>query len=418
MDNNYQKQNDSVNPEQFPYNIENNNFGPNNINNNNPYLYGQNTNNGNYQQNNMPNNFYNPQNTFQQQPNGFPNNIQQPFNRQYADPPKKKTSAGMYIILIAVIVFFAVIIVAMSTIMKAMVSKNNKNTGNDTRDNITLSENDDERKTENSEKDSEKDDDETPTETVNTTVAETEPVPKVVTVTVIVEVPAEPEPVPVQNYTDIYDSGFYGYIATKKDPLNVRFEPSKNAKVVTSIPKGTSVYVYYTSESDWYYTTYNGKSGFISADYVTAGEEIVLAEPEVHYGIVTTNKDPLNLREEPNSDSKILTTIPKGTGIYFRKTNLAGWYWASYNEKSGYVSSDHITISQPPAHNTLSSTAIIATKSDPLNLRETASKNGKIITTIPKGTTVDVIEYGSEWTYISWGQYSGYASTDYLSFGQ
>lgn len=339
MDNNYQKQNDSVNPEQFPYNTENNNFNPNNINNNNPYLYGQNTNNGNYQQNNMPNNFYNPQNNFQQQPNGFPNNIQQPFNRQYADPPKKKTSAGMYIILIAVIVFFAVIIVAMSTIMKAMVNKNNKNTDNDLKGNMTLSENDDERKTENSEKDSEKDDDKKSTETVNTTVAETEPVPEVVTVTVIVEVPAEPEPVPVQNYTDIYDFGFYGCIMTQKDPLNVRSEPSKSAKVVTSIPKGTSVYVYYTSEYDWYYTTYDGKSGFVSADYVT-----------------TEQYHPM--------------------------------------------------------------TAVIATKSDPLNLRETASKSGKIITTIPKGTTVNVIEYGDDWCYISWGQYYGYASTDYLAFGQ
>ncbi len=341
------------NHNQNPFNADNNNswqFSQNNPNpNNNPDIYGQNTNNGFYQQNNvpnMPNNQYNP---FYQQPN----NINQPYNRQYADPPKKKTPAKMYILLIAVIVFFAVIIVAMSTIMKAMVEKNNKH--DDMRGNITLSKNDDE--------DSDDEDTENETEESYEEVPETSPddeempvtspaeeeEPEVVTVTVIVEVPAEPEPehydppAAAQNYTQVYDTGFYGYITTQKDPLNMRSEPSKNAKVLTEIPKDTYIYVNDTSEYGWYYTTYNGQSGYVSADYVTAGS--------------------------------------------------------------------------PPVYESyIPSTAVIATEQDALNLRQSASTNGTVITGIPKGSTVTIVEFGYDWCYVSWGGYTGYVSTQYLSY--
>ncbi len=313
--------------------------------NNQPFFDYNNTNNNNYQQNPyQPNQNIYPQQPPQPQPD---------YNRQYADPPKKKTSSGMYIILIAVIVFFAVIIVAMSTIMKAMVNKKNNNNDN-LRGNTTLSDSTDD-DDEDSEDETEDSDSEEMLTTTNPVMAEevtevTEPIetePEVVTVTVIVEVPAEPEPEhydpPVQNQTYVYDTGFYGYITTQKDPLNVRSEPSKSSKVLTSIPKGEYVYVYDTSEYGWYYTTYNGKSGYVSADYVTAGQ---------------------------------------------------------YSVYDSYTPS----------------TAVVATKQDVLNLRKSASTNGTIITGIPKGSTVTIVEYGYDWCYVSWGGYTGYVSTDYLSF--
>lgn len=315
--------------------------------NNQPFFDYNNTNNNNYQQN--P---YQPQqNTYQPQP---PPQPQPNYNRQYAEPPKKKTSAGMYIMLIAVIVFFAVIIVAMSTIMKAMVNKNNKNKDNDNlRGNTTLS---DSAGDESSDEEDETEESEEMLTTTTPVMAEevtevtapaVETEPETVTVTVIVEVPAEPEPEhydpPVQNQTYVYDTGFYGYITTKKDPLNVRSEPSKSSKVLTTIPKGEYVYVYDTSEYGWYYTTYNGKSGYVSADYVTAGQAPV---------------------------------------------------YESY----------------------IPSTAVVATKQDVLNLRQSASTNGTIITGIPKGSTVTIIDFGYDWCYVSWGGYTGYVSTQYLSY--
>lgn len=357
-----------------------------------------------------------PQQPFMQQPqfSNIPQNPQQPYNRQYAEQPKKKSSTGMIIILIAVIIFFAVVIVSMSTIMKAMLDKGNTKPNTD-RDNEIVAEKDD-------------DDDEKTTTTAKTTETETETattevtakpqtvteapvqdIPETVTAVVEVEKPKTTKPVDnsfsytVNHYSlPIYDKpsydghvtgritdrgthtiveqsdhwgrlkeggwidfstaetiGYlndagYAYITTQKDPLNVRYTPSKNSKVLTSIPKGTQVYVYETAESDWYYTTYNGVSGFISADYISFGQQ-----QQVY-------------------------------NVYYGSLDSLG-------------------------HNGVWAT--IATQSDPLNLRSSPSTSAGIITAIPKGTSVYVnYDYDSNWCYVTWGQYSGYVSSQFLAF--
>lgn len=336
MDNNNNKiPYDDGNSQQFPENtfIPNNNPENTFIPNNNPDMYGQNVNNGFYQQDNMqnfPNNQFNP---YQQ-----PNNINQPYIRQYAEAPKKKTPAKIYIILIAVIIFFAVVIVAMSIIMKMMVEKKN----DDLKGGVTLSESSYEEEEEEDTEDDEEyieDDEEYIDEEPETFPEEEEEEEEPEVVTVVIE-----NNEPVYNDPVIVDSGEF-------------------------------------------------------------------------YGVVTTQKDPLNVREKPDTNSKILTYIPKGTGLYFWETNYSDWYWVSYGGTSGYVSSAYVSPSQGYAYESYTpSTAIVATEKDPLNLRKSASTSGAIITAIPKGSTVTIIEYGYEWCYVSWGGYTGYASTEYLSF--
>ena len=47
----------------------------------------------------------------------------------------------------------------------------------------------------------------------------------------------------------------------------------------------------------------------------------------------------LNLRDQPSTSGKILTTIPKGkTVTILSEKNANGWYKVSYNGKTGYVS--------------------------------------------------------------------------------
>lgn len=328
--------------------------------NNQTFFDYNNTNNNNYQQQNPYQ-----QTQYPQQPQYQPQPPQNNFNRQYADQPKKKTPTGMYILLIAVIIFFAVIIVAMSTIMKAIVNKNDKNKDNDNlRGNVTLSESaEDEESEEDTEEETETELSEEITKTNSVQIAEISEEPVVTeaeperepeTVTVIVEVPVEPEPEPEYhespaNTSDsvniYYDYWNYGTISTQKDPLNLRSSPSKSAKILTSIPKGTRILFYSTSDPDWFYTTYNNQSGYISSDYIAL--------------------DPLDYG-----------------------------YYDSY----------------------IPSTAVVSTKQDVLNLRQSASTNGTIITGIPKGSTVTIVEFGYDWCYVSWGGYTGYVSTQYLSY--
>lgn len=548
MDNNNQFGNNNSNPPEkqndgnngsplYNFDISGNPFIRNNpqtgtnVNNYQPYI--QNIPNKNYSNNN----YVPPQNSYNE-----------PFNRQYADAPVKKSSKGIYIVLIGVIICFAVIICLMFTLMGSMIDGGNKKSDS-TDNNLFVSE-----VTSTGEPDIQ-----TGTMEVRQTAVPavtTEIAPEVVTVTVIVTVT---EPVKQESSFQPYnykvnnvglvvyanagfdskpidyisDRGTYtivdqyqnwgklesggwinfdvasesggvtylgmGEVVTKKDPLNMRSAPDSDAKIITSIPKGTSVGVYESEFPDWYYVDYNGKSGFVSTKYISFDNfHITTIIDDCGYGTVATKKDPLNLRSEASENSSILTTIPKGTSIKLYSTIYDGWYSTSYNGKNGYVKAEYISFSDSsstpsatydtnileyygpgvvatekdplnvrsepstnasvvttiPRHTTIdlymttydgwyytiyngksgyvssqyisnvvpaddvqiSSTAYINTKSDPLNLRKSASTSGAVITTIPKGTAVTVIEYGDSWCYVEWNGYKGYASTDYLLF--
>lgn len=223
--------------------------------------------------------------------------------------------------------------------------------------------------------------------------------------------------------TSIGNSIGYGYINTKSDPLTMRASATTDSKQLTTIPKNTSLEFYSTSDPDWYYTTYNGKSGFVKAEYIAMGNpsETVSVEGFYGYGVIDTEKDPLNLRSEPSTNASVVTTIPKGTNVELYTTSKRNWYYTTYNGKSGYVSSDYIFMNQIDYGDiiygdSMGSTATISTKGDVLNLRDSASSDGSIITSIPNGTTITVIEYGSDWCYIEYNGTRGYASTQYLSF--
>ncbi|MDE5861960.1 MAG: SH3 domain-containing protein [Ruminococcus sp.] len=318
---------------------------------------------GNYQQqyiqnpNNMYNNNYNnPYNNYQNNMN--PQNRYIPNNMGYAPPPPVKSgnSRLIYVILIAVIIFFAVIIVLMSTSIRAMFNKDNNQPEGNVQTNIITAEAQ-QKTTQEQITEAPTTEEQTTTTTTTrqtTTTTTTVPVPETVTVTVIVEVEKEvikevPVETPVHNNsTTVYENTYYGYVSTNKDPLNIRSGAGQSYKVLGSIPKGTYINVQTTSDSNWYYTTYNGVSGYVSADYVTLAM----------YGY---------------SD-------------YYYDTDYSGTY------------------------------ATINTKSDPLNLRASASTSGSIITAIPKGSSVYVSEYGDTWCYVTWGNYSGYVATQYLAF--
>ena len=60
--------------------------------------------------------------------------------------------------------------------------------------------------------------------------------------------------------------------------------------------------------------------------------------------------------------------------------------------------------------------AKVATKSDPLMIRNSANRSSKIIGKIPKGSKAEVIKKGSTWTKVKYKSVTGYSATRYLKF--
>ena len=67
----------------------------------------------------------------------------------------------------------------------------------------------------------------------------------------------------------MHTAKYKGIVATKSSPLNIRLQPSTNAKTCSFSPlkKGTEVGVCYKT-GDWYLIKYNGKFGYAYASYI------------------------------------------------------------------------------------------------------------------------------------------------------
>lgn len=73
------------------------------------------------------------------------------------------------------------------------------------------------------------------------------------------------------------DRLFGAYVDTQGDGLNLRNEPFPTADIIATIPDKTQIDIYSCGKAGWYCTSYNGKSGYVSADYV---KEIQDYEPQ------------------------------------------------------------------------------------------------------------------------------------------
>ena len=155
--------------------------------------------------------------------------------------------------------------------------------------------------------------------------------------------PSQPSP---QPSTGKFKVGNYnGYVVTT-DSLNVRSQRNGGSTLLTTIPKGTKVYVRYVMYQDnsatpkgalWGGVEYNGKTGFINLNYVQP-----TSAPVVNTSFtVKINTAVLNVRREPNASSAITTQVRSGQVFtiveerngWGRLLSGAGWIKLSYTKK-------------------------------------------------------------------------------------
>lgn len=133
----------------------------------------------------------------------------------------------------------------------------------------------------------------------------------------------------------------YGTVNTVKDPLNVRKQPSVDSEKIGSVLKGTTITI--IGETDeWYEIIYGDQVGYVSKLYIVLENETRLEVAVT--GVVITKDDPLNVREQPNANSKILGTVPKG-GTVSIISNDGEWYEIKYGSGNGYVSKKYVSLS-------------------------------------------------------------------------
>ncbi len=126
--------------------------------------------------------------------------------------------------------------------------------------------------------------------------------------------------------------------------LNVRETPSTSGKLVGKMPKDSACEVLETADG-WAHIKSGEVEGYVSLDYLLTGPDAKLRAMELVRKVVVVNVDGLNVRDQPGTDSAVLTQVPQGEELEYVET-LDGWIMVSIDGENAYVSADYVTVEE------------------------------------------------------------------------
>lgn len=141
--------------------------------------------------------------------------------------------------------------------------------------------------------------------------------------------------------------------------------------------------------------------------------------------VVSIPSSYLNLRFEASDTSQVITKIPSGATVRVTKKGDT-WCGVYYNGFAGYAMTRYLSFTNAPsatatpqpaptqAPASSGTYAKVTTSSGSLNLR--ATKNGRVLRTIPQNAVIQILERGSEWCKTTYGSYTGFVKTEFLTF--
>jgi len=189
--------------------------------------------------------------------------------------------------------------------------------------------------------------------------------------------------------------------------LNVRSGAGTTYGIIGSVVKGQTLSVMSKSGS-WYKINYNGRTGYVSSDYVQASGT---ATPSAESTTYTVTASTLNVRSGAGTNYAAIGSVTKGQTLSVMSKS-GSWYKINYNGRTGYVSSDYVQSSgttTPPAE----STTYIVTAST-LNVRSGAGTSYASIGSVTKGQKLSVVSKSGDWYKINYNGRTGYVSSDYV----
>lgn len=204
------------------------------------------------------------------------------------------------------------------------------------------------------------------------------------------------------------------YVNTNTRGLNLRAEP--NGTVLGSYPRGTAVTVLSTN-GGWSKVSVGEKTGYMYSHWLSASKPSVNAGSTSSIGsaVVANPKDTqvLFLRSEPSVSSQSLGYYRNGKSVTLLE-KLDGWYKVKVDGKTGYMMAKFLDVTTQ-SHSG-SATVINPNGNSYVNFRSGASLNASVLSTIPVGTKITVLEKTTDWTKTEIDGKTGYISTWFLKF--
>ena len=190
-----------------------------------------------------------------------------------------------------------------------------------------------------------------------------------------------------------------GYI--NSDDTQLYTAASFAADTGVTFTSGTMVYLMDAFDG-WYQVSTDIGDGYIWAHNITASYDY----SKISHG--TATGDGLRVRETADPQGKVLTTMKEGVAFQITSDAVDGWYATRYNGKTGYISADFVSLTDPTG-------GYVQVTSPTLNLMSGAGNSFSVMAEIEQGTVLTIEGVFGNWYLVSYDHFNGFINSAYTS---
>ena len=121
--------------------------------------------------------------------------------------------------------------------------------------------------------------------------------------------------------------------------------PSTDGKLVGKLPKDAACEVIETKDG-WCHIKSGEVDGYVSREFLHTGPEATIRATQLVHTVAIANTDGLNVRQEPNTSSEIVTQVGQGEEMEYVETGADGWVKISIDGEDAYVSQEFVTVEE------------------------------------------------------------------------
>ena len=222
-----------------------------------------------------------------------------------------------------------------------------------------------------------------------------------------------PTPTPDATYSNVNEA------VVTTETVNLRSDANTNASIIEKIAKGTKGTRTGVGNNGWSKVTFNGKSGFMSSQYIkadTGNPTDQITFQDVNEKVKTL--ETVNLRQNYTTDSAKVDTIAKGTEGVRTGIGSNGWSKVTFNGKQGYMSSKYLekTGDNTNTNATFKDTNDTVYTTEICNFRKGYTTSSEKISTLQRGTELKRKAVGTNgWSLVTYDGKDGYVYSEYLT---
>lgn len=143
---------------------------------------------------------------------------------------------------------------------------------------------------------------------------------------------------------------YWGYtnlgIAHVDNHLNIRQEPNENAKLIGKLTKDAACEILDIDENGWAHIKSGKVEGYCSTEFLYMGDAAIARGKEVASMIAVVNTETLKVREEPNTESIVITLIPQEEELEVVEIMDNGWVKFLLDDEEAYVSGEYVDVEE------------------------------------------------------------------------